>query len=762
MTLTIAVVLLLIGWFWYPRILANKEASPLDFLPEQSWAVLELNSNQKTQILSDSLAILPYFLPDDLLKTINALPGEINLVVYLYETQDNLAYGIIADQALPLEITKSFNDRLTIGKFHQYQTQPVDQQTNESSVALTLKKLQTNSSPLTLYIRPKQLISSTILNASKTLKQILDSNFKSDEWLALDLEEENGIFRLSGVEQRPSESNQNEYSDLRTTRLLNYLPSSAGISTMSVNNDLVIALTYCPYFQTDSLPEEQLFIYIEQKEALDSNLIQAQFYHGIPIVLESLPNIKLPFAPQWVKTAYAAQLSQHVKVYAASFDAIAKLIDDYVADDRLITSAHFRPLETYVSDASYTLIIKPEALKFGSGNLLSQAITAPINTLIYQSFEELPLQQFHSLSILHHQEIKDIAPIAWETKLDTAINAGPWWFNNHYTKEDEILVQDAKNQLYLIDKAGRILWKKHIKEPINNTVFVVDAFGNGKLQAAFTTTNALHIIDRNGNELSGFPVTLDDGCAAPPLCVRYNNKGDFRFICHNGNKLHNIDAEGKPVKGWNKFELSKGLIGRVNYLYYAGKDYLIALDGTQKVHILDRSGKVRLPSFQIDTAVHELYLLEGKRFEECRFVGHDDYGNIFSYSLSGKEEQENLLPVGRDVGLLANSNNDFRYITIKHDRIVALNKERDVRLDYLMPEPMDLNIRWINREKDWIGVQNITKDALYILDLKGRLIDKMPLKAIGHGTIISLGDQSGSACVVPMNSTVIAAYKLTD
>jgi hypothetical protein len=762
MGFTIALVLLLLGWFWYPRLLATKEATPFNHLPASTWAVLEMNGNQKNQLLADSTAIIPYFIPSDLLSTLKALSDEVNILVYFYGLDNNLEFGIIANQALPVELTKSFEDRRTLGKFHQYQTKPLTDQTNLQNGFPELETLKSNLSSLTLFLKPKRLLASSILNSSETLKQILEANFKSDEWLALDLDDQNGIFRLSGVEQRSGETIQDQSSSLRTTRLLNYLPSATGISSISVRDSIVIALAYCPYFQTDTLVEEQLFVYLEHTKALDSNLSQAQLYQGIPVSLEAIPLQNLPVTPSWYKSAYAAQISNHVKVFASSFEAIAKLIDDYVADDRLSTSAHFSPIESYVSDASYTLVIKPDELIFGSGKFLTQAISTPINTLIYQSFEELPLQQFHALTILHHQEIKDIAPVAWETKLDTSIYGGPWRFINHYTKEDEILVQDAKNQLYLIDRSGRVLWKKQINEPINKEIYLVDAFGNAKYQLAFTTSTALHIIDRNGSELKGYPVPLENGCFAPPLCVRYNNKGDYRFICQNGNKLVNFDADGKAVKGWTKYEINSGELGKLSYVSYNGKDYLIALDGAQEVHIIDRAGKTRLPSFQLDTAVHEIYFLEGKRFEDCRIVGHDDYGNLFSYSLSGQEEQENMLPVGKDVGLFANSNDDFRYITIKEDRVVALNKERNVKLDYLMPEPMDLRLQWADQKKGWLGIQNRSNDAYYILDLEGRLLDKMPLKAIGHGITISLGENAGSVCVLPSKQTTITAYKLTD
>ena len=75
----------------------------------------------------------------------------------------------------------------------------------------------------------------------------------------------------------------------------------------------------------------------------------------------------------------------------------------------------------------------------------------------------------------------------WESKLDTLADFKPVFVVNHQTRQNEVFVQDLKNNIYLINQVGRILWKVQLPEPINSEVFQVDYFRNGKLQLLFST-----------------------------------------------------------------------------------------------------------------------------------------------------------------------------------------------------------------------------------------------------------------------------------
>ncbi|MBQ0741390.1 hypothetical protein J9332_44670, partial [Aquimarina celericrescens] len=53
------------------------------------------------------------------------------------------------------------------------------------------------------------------------------------------------------------------------------------------------------------------------------------------------------------------------------------------------------------------------------------------------------------------------APL-YTVHLDNEIASQPQFVTNHLTKKKEIIVQDQKNNLYLISTDGKILWKKEL------------------------------------------------------------------------------------------------------------------------------------------------------------------------------------------------------------------------------------------------------------------------------------------------------------
>ena len=84
----------------------------------------------------------------------------------------------------------------------------------------------------------------------------------------------------------------------------------------------------------------------------------------------------------------------------------------------------------------------------------------------------------------------------------------PQWIKNHRTKEEDIIVQDHKNKIYLFSNEGKLYWKKNVDGNIIGKVKQVDLFKNGKLQVAFRTNKRLYILDRNGKNVNPFPLKI--------------------------------------------------------------------------------------------------------------------------------------------------------------------------------------------------------------------------------------------------------------
>ncbi|MGL4598481.1 MAG: hypothetical protein ACRCYO_13270, partial [Bacteroidia bacterium] len=158
---------------------------------------------------------------------------------------------------------------------------------------------------------------------------------------------------------------------------------------------------------------------------------------------------------------------------------------------------------------------------------------------------------YTSLLLRHHPQSKQEISSLWETTLDTTFSSRPILVRNHKTKGYDIFVQDNAHSVYLISNTGKIFWKKEIEEPIIGSVQQIDALKNEKLQLVFNTASKIYALDRNGNDLEGFPITLKSKATNELRVFDYENNRDYRMLVACADKkTYNYDAKGKLVEGW--------------------------------------------------------------------------------------------------------------------------------------------------------------------------------------------------------------------
>jgi hypothetical protein len=121
---------------------------------------------------------------------------------------------------------------------------------------------------------------------------------------------------------------------------------------------------------------------------------------------------------------------------------------------------------------------------------------------------------------------------------------------DYTTNHKDIVVQDVKNNLYQITKDGKVLWKKQLDGKILGNIEQIDLYKNGKLQLAFATPKRVYVIDRNGKDVSPYPLKFNDAITQPLSVFDYDNKKDYRLLVCQGKALLMYDKQGKTVRGF--------------------------------------------------------------------------------------------------------------------------------------------------------------------------------------------------------------------
>jgi hypothetical protein len=201
---------------------------------------------------------------------------------------------------------------------------------------------------------------------------------------------------------------------------------------------------------------------------------------------------------------------------------------------------------------------------------------------------------YNSLSVRFKDEVREESTTEWETLLDTVASIKPFFFTNHITGAKEIFIQDMKNNTYLINAAGRVLWKVPLNERIAGNIYMVDYFRNGKYQLLFSGKNFIHLLDRNGNYVERYPVKLRSPATNSLALYDYDNNLNYRlFLAGEDKMIYSYEKSGNVVKGWKPFRTSGYVTDEINYFKVSGKDYLVASDESS-VYFLDRSGNKRV------------------------------------------------------------------------------------------------------------------------------------------------------------------------
>jgi len=200
--------------------------------------------------------------------------------------------------------------------------------------------------------------------------------------------------------------------------------------------------------------------------------------------------------------------------------------------------------------------------------------------------------------------VKDQAPVKAPAALEPAetnlvisepVNESgrSWSVINHNTQEKETLKHDGKNKLELVDAVGQTLWALDMS-PISGDVVQVDALKNNKLQMAFATEGGIYVLDRNGNNLAGFPYLPKPPVTSPLLIADYDNTKKYRLIFGMGDgMLSNVGIDGKATSGWKYQTVNSEPIIRVASAKVGGDDVLIAVSKNGAVQLLKRTGEVK-------------------------------------------------------------------------------------------------------------------------------------------------------------------------
>lgn len=233
----------------------------------------------------------------------------------------------------------------------------------------------------------------------------------------------------------------------------------------------------------------------------------------------------------------------------------------------------------------------------------------------------------------------------WECSLDTAVRSRPWLVRNHYTDALESFVQDRDDRVYLVSNTGKVLWKKQLEAPIMSEVQQVDVYRNEKLQLLFNTREKVHLLDRKGRYVDGFPIELPEPASAPLALFDYANNKRYRILvpCKD-DKVHYYNKHGKELEGWGFEGTDSKILRSPQHIRIEEKDHILVTDSLGEVYLLNRRGEVRYEvEERIAPSEHTpLVVNEKKSIGSSELVFTDTSGAVVKFSFEGGKARLHL------------------------------------------------------------------------------------------------------------------------
>ena len=321
------------------------------------------------------------------------------------------------------------------------------------------------------------------------------------------------------------------------------------------------------------------------------------------------------------------------------------------------------------------------------------------------------------------------------TYLESRAITKPFIVRNHIDNSFEALLQDSLTKLYLISNKGEILWTDSIGENIIDDIVQIDYYKNRKLQYFFASSNHLHLIDRNGHYVEGFPFKLGFEVSHASV-IDYDNSKHYRFLIANmRGDLYVFDKELNNLEGWKPRVLSGPISNKAEHIRVRGKDMIVAVEKEGVINVLNRQGNP-YSGFPINlefTIKSSVFMDIASNFSNSTLNLISTDGELISIDLNGKviKRKQFYKPEKATQFSLAISNDNMDFIIYRYDksRLSILDKNDNIifEKDYLNSDITDVQYYNLGVGREVYAVTDAKQQFTYIYNHLGELINSAPI-----------------------------------
>lgn len=438
-------------------------------------------------------------------------------------------------------------------------------------------------------------------------------------------------------------------------------------------------------------------------------------------------------------------------VFSDSVEFLKDIIASYQNNSNVYDSKAYKSIFKDLSDEASLLVYTNAA----SLNTILNANFSEDVSLTLSGYNASALQFIYDQDFAHiNAVIKKLGSSAsisnavselLNITLDADLLIEPQLVSNFTNNQKDIVVQDVNNNFYQISNEGKILFKKQLEGKVLGKIEQIDIYKNGRLQLAFATSKRVYVLDRNGKDVTPFPLKFNDNITQPLSVFDYDNKKDYRLLVTQGKSLLMYDVSGKIVKGFTYKTAPSTITKQPKHFRIGKRDYIVFAHGNT-MEIIDRVGKPRVVVNEtINFSNNDIYLYDNT------FTTTSTNGELVKVGENGRVSKENM-------NLIEN-----HFTTTTSKTLVTLSenilhiKSKKVELpfgDYTAPKIYYL------QDKIYIATTDLQTNKAYLMNSQGEIITNFPV--YGNSTILleNINNDNALEAITKGSSNSMIIYQL--
>ena len=329
------------------------------------------------------------------------------------------------------------------------------------------------------------------------------------------------------------------------------------------------------------------------------------------------------------------------------------------------------------------------------------------------------------------------------------ITSKPHLLRTHAHKNFDILVQDSTNIIYYLDPEQNTRWTLNPEEAILGNIYPVDYYKNGKIQYLFATSKAVHIVDRNGAYIPGYPKAApQDQTIVHINLIDYDKSRNYRIaVSADQGDVFLTDKDLKTLEGWNPKKLKRKGLLPLNHARLGRTDIMISIQENGTINVMNRRGNF-LKGFPFEMKQQlsaDYHLRRSNSLSNSSLTVITVGGELIELNLEGDViKRDQLIKTSADTRfqlITDRSGSSFIIVRNEGNTYEVLDDTGNLlfKKDYLSDGPILVQYYQFGAGKDLIVFTDKAKAVLYIYDKSGNLVTGNPLNSEHEISLIYSG-----------------------